>query len=155
MTSSSMKIGDLRPRGAACFAKRSVSFTSMVLPSLPNRPFSQGGSRADSKMLSAIFCMCHCAPVLKSTVPLPAQRRHFDWATTCIFESFSSVWQRLRIGTHSYKKISSGRHMATQPIINMPSATISEAAPVPKENPPGLFFIPLTQIKTAWANVSY
>ena len=65
------------------------------------------------------------------------------------------MWQRLRIGTHSYKKISSGRHMATQPIINMPSATISEAAPVPKENPPGLFFIPLTQIKTAWANVSY
>ena len=39
---------------------------------------------------------------------------------TRIFESFSRVWQRLRIGTHSYKKISSGRHMATQPMINIP-----------------------------------
>ena len=37
-------------------------------------------------------------------------------------------------GTHSYKKISSGRQLATQPMINMLSATISEAAPAKKEN---------------------
>jgi hypothetical protein len=33
-----------------------LSSTRMILPSVPNHPPSQGGSHADSKMLSAKYC---------------------------------------------------------------------------------------------------
>src|SRR5450759_1903060 len=56
ITSSSMKIGDFRPPVVADFTKRSVSFTRIILLSLPNHRASQGGSRAGSKMLSTEFC---------------------------------------------------------------------------------------------------
>ena len=53
ITSSSMKIGDLRPSVVADFTKRSV------YPHGPCYPFelpsNQGGSRADSKMLQLAF----------------------------------------------------------------------------------------------------
>ncbi len=58
---------------------------------------------------------------------------HRAWACLSATTNASTERRRAPLGTHSHKKIASGHQLATQPMINMPSATISEAAPAKKE----------------------
>jgi hypothetical protein len=55
ITSSSMKIGDLRPFGTADFTKRSVNLTCMALPLLRNDRPSEQWSCGERKMLDPIW----------------------------------------------------------------------------------------------------
>ena len=54
---------------------------------------------------------------------------HFGVTLTGIFDSLARTRQRRRIGTHSYRKISKERHIATHPMISRPSPKIPGTAP--------------------------
>jgi hypothetical protein len=60
ITSSSMRIGDVRPPVVADFTNRSVNLARFWFACMALHPngttSSQGGSRADSKMLRIEFC---------------------------------------------------------------------------------------------------